>query len=642
MQQMTHLLAEIWQALCPWINQIDSGFDSQSNIWNCLVGSSSSGQGSNPQDNSRLEVNLYHCISGPITLTEAIPRLSLEDSILDKGQARNEGEETSGLAILAPGTDTEIFTTTVLGMTTVRSLEASNSLFTEKVVVRLHQTGCIRFSHVPEGSQTPPRYQCQPDMAFQEALDPIPDAITSIASHASYLFSSSAGGGVFRFPNDRETWGKANQGLSNPYVATLLAYAEPEATTVLAGTTGGKIFRSNTNGRSNTDRDDWVPIPISGATATITVLVPYDWPLIGTLSEDKRTIEVRVTLPEPTSWIGYTISVGNSVGKQTPLITDATVDQSAQTTTLTLDATINNSHNTITFHVNTVLAATAGDGIFRGNVNGENWTPIKTGLTNLDVRALAVSPQGTVYAGTAGDGVFQLIHEKLEENEGDLWIPINEELKNYNITALAIDTHGIMFVGTAGRGVFRINNGTDWVPINQGLSSLDITAVITDKVANENNGETVIIAATADGKIFRLINGREPWKQLGLDLYGLNFTTLAVTDEMLLVGTAAGSIYSSKDKGESWQAINAGLPNVIEKLLIMEQLQPNFTSTYYGDPGYAQLSQNCANELRTGAEDGAEMGTFNGLKQPQREANLQANLEEYLRFGLEAGIFYAT
>jgi photosystem II stability/assembly factor-like uncharacterized protein len=334
--------------------------------------------------------------------------------------------------------------------------------------------------------------------------------------------------------------------------------------------------------------------------------------------------------------------VGNSVGKQTPLITDATVDQSAQTTTLTLDATINNSHNTITFHVNTVLAATAGDGIFRGNVNGENWTPIKTGLTNLDVRALAVSPQGTVYAGTAGDGVFQLIHEKLEENEGDLWIPINEELKNYNITALAIDTHGIMFVGTAGRGVFRINNGTDWVPINQGLSSLDITAVITDKVANENNGETVIIAATADGKIFRLINGREPWKQLGLDLYGLNFTTLAVTDEMLLVGTAAGSIYSSKDKGESWQAINAGLPNVIEKLLIMEQLQPNFTSTYYGDPGYAQLSQNCANELRTGAEDGAEMGTFNGLKQPQREANLQANLEEYLRFGLEAGIFYAT
>jgi hypothetical protein len=36
------------------------------------------------------------------------------------------------------------------------------------------------------------------------------------------------------------------------------------------------------------------------------------------------------------------------------------------------------------------------------------------------------------------------------------------------------------------------------------------------------------------------------------------------------------------------------------------------------------------------------MGVFNQLKQPQREANLRTALEEYLRFGLEAGIFYVT
>jgi len=30
------------------------------------------------------------------------------------------------------------------------------------------------------------------------------------------------------------------------------------------------------------------------------------------------------------------------------------------------------------------------------------------------------------------------------------------------------------------------------------------------------------------------------------------------------------------------------------------------------------------------------------LKQPQREANLRDALDEYLRFGLEAGIFYAS
>jgi hypothetical protein len=36
------------------------------------------------------------------------------------------------------------------------------------------------------------------------------------------------------------------------------------------------------------------------------------------------------------------------------------------------------------------------------------------------------------------------------------------------------------------------------------------------------------------------------------------------------------------------------------------------------------------------------MGVFSYLKQPQREANLRTSLEEYLRFGLEAGIFFAS
>ena len=43
-----------------------------------------------------------------------------------------------------------------------------------------------------------------------------------------------------------------------------------------------------------------------------------------------------------------------------------------------------------------------------------------------------------------------------------------------------------------------------------------------------------------------------------------------------------------------------------------------------------------------GADDEGEMGVFHDLYQPQREANLRVRLEEYLRFGLEAGIFYTS
>ena len=83
------------------------------------------------------------------------------------------------------------------------------------------------------------------------------------------------------------------------------------------------------------------------------------------------------------------------------------------------------------------------------------------------------------------------------------------------------------------------------------------------------------------------------------------------------------------------------LPTSI-KQRILSHLKPSFTSARYDHPGYAQLSRTCAEAIRTGGADGAEMGVFNFLKQPQREANLRAALDEYLRFGLEAGIFFET
>ena len=90
---------------------------------------------------------------------------------------------------------------------------------------------------------------------------------------------------------------------------------------------------------------------------------------------------------------------------------------------------------------------------------------------------------------------------------------------------------------------------------------------------------------------------------------------------------------------------NPGLTNA-EKVGIAKGirawLKPFFTDRRYGQPAYCQLGLSCAVQIRTGAEDEAEMGTFHKLYQPQRETDLRVRLEEYLRFGLEAGIFYVT
>jgi hypothetical protein len=71
-------------------------------------------------------------------------------------------------------------------------------------------------------------------------------------------------------------------------------------------------------------------------------------------------------------------------------------------------------------------------------------------------------------------------------------------------------------------------------------------------------------------------------------------------------------------------------------------VHPVFTSFRFGDAAYAQLSRFCPEPITTGADDEAEIGVFHDLYQPQRDAQLRARLEEYLRFGLEAGIFHQT
>ena len=78
------------------------------------------------------------------------------------------------------------------------------------------------------------------------------------------------------------------------------------------------------------------------------------------------------------------------------------------------------------------------------------------------------------------------------------------------------------------------------------------------------------------------------------------------------------------------------------RLAVERSAVPVFTASRYGLPAYGQLSVNCAEAIRTGAEDEGEIGAFHFLQQPQRLTNLRSALDEYLRFGLEAGVFLVT
>ncbi len=118
-------------------------------------------------DNSDLVLELVRCVSGPLKLTETAPRLVVRESILDGA---------GGPTVEAPGSHAVFNDVTAFGAVSVRSVEASDCLFRDPLVAERRQLGCVRFSHVPEGSRAPKQYRCQPSLALRGVDDPAEDA----------------------------------------------------------------------------------------------------------------------------------------------------------------------------------------------------------------------------------------------------------------------------------------------------------------------------------------------------------------------------------------------------------------------------------------------------------------------------------
>jgi hypothetical protein len=80
----------------------------------------------------------------------------------------------------------------------------------------------------------------------------------------------------------------------------------------------------------------------------------------------------------------------------------------------------------------------------------------------------------------------------------------------------------------------------------------------------------------------------------------------------------------------------AGQPDVATQSAIEQRLRPSFSSLEFGAASFAQLSAGCAEDIRSGGEEGAEMGVGFAAGEPFRRQNLADIIDEYLPFGLAA------
>ena len=198
------------------------------------------------------------------------------------------------------------------------------------------------------------------------------------------------------------------------------------------------------------------------------------------------------------------------------------------------------------------------EGIYRSENGGGLWTRQHLG----GATALIQNPAtGVLYAGELGGPILR------SADGGFAWQPIVGS--PHDVNSLAIDPvqPRTLFAATA-TGLFRSpNEGVTWFPLTRGLPAAPINAVAIDPRSRTLYAATASVVA---GQIvFRSDDGGQHWASV--DSGGLGFTTFLTvgSDRKRTVwAVSAGRLFRSPDRGRTWNAAGAGIPEVAVNTLL--------------------------------------------------------------------------
>ncbi len=202
----------------------------------------------------------------------------------------------------------------------------------------------------------------------------------------------------------------------------------------------------------------------------------------------------------------------------------------------------------------TVYASSRVGGVFASDDYGVTWRPANSGLSDLRIRCLAVSPTdpAVVFAGAPAGGFRST-------DGGRSWTPLANGFPAAQVDSLAIDPSNVSRVyaaGATGTLARSTDGGASWAAIGNSA----VTSVRPRVIAVDPMHSSTIYLATLDGGVFRSDDGGGSWtsKNTGLiDFFGNlpTVTALAVDPtnaSRLYVGSSAGLVFRSDDGASSW------------------------------------------------------------------------------------------
>ena len=417
---------------------------------------------------------------------------------------------------------------------------------------------------------------------------PTPNSITELSEYNGILYCSLYNNGIHKSLDGGSTWTPANAGIENKTFYTLQVLDNK----IVAGLANGGIMVSLDNGTTWLDRSEGVQnIQFAGLSVTETKIyavgrasaVPQGSPGLYVSENDGETwTPIAVPYIDPNGLTDvfvdgtdvYVADVGH-------IYLSSDEGQTWQQTTLSTFATVRN----IGKYEDYIYATTSNGRYYITRDKGSIWTMVKNEESSDFINDLYIA-NGNILMST-DEGVYQ------SKDDGITWNSNNTGIKSIWIRAMAANNE-YLFAGSAGQGVFRSNdNGETWQAMNNGLESsnskwIENLIVIDDSIyvgttngifSSVDNGETweskfestnnesLSYLHYKDG-LFVILGGSNQIR-FSLDNFAsifepsinslpqnTGFTSAVVKDDLVLVGTNDGQIFSTNDYGETWNIIS--------------------------------------------------------------------------------------
>ncbi len=219
-------------------------------------------------------------------------------------------------------------------------------------------------------------------------------------------------------------------------------------------------------------------------------------------------------------------------------------------------------------HPDSVFCGT-NDGIYLSTNGGITWH--EKLATTTSVRALAIHPVKTavIYAGANGLGVYKSI------DGGATWNTINLGLTNSNVRDIALhptQPETLLAATGTGGGVHRsFNGGLFW---NQ-VPDTTATNGAAEQIQYDRLDPNRIYVAELDRGVIRSVDGGNTWLRINLGLTSFRCRSLSVVDTLRYVGTEDAGVFYSTLNTPSWTPVSTGLLDPTVDALLASPQNPS-------------------------------------------------------------------